>query len=73
MAHPRRSSNVMAIYGNISRIYYFLHQCFFVFSGNFFQFQLFIGYDVVLGSIAAFYVFMVPFTKVEESFNVQVL
>lgn len=30
------------------------------------------GWDVLLGSIAAFYVFMVPYTKVEESFNVQV-
>ncbi|KAG5538761.1 hypothetical protein RHGRI_019344 [Rhododendron griersonianum] len=30
-----------------------------------------IGYDLLLGSIAAFYVFMVPYTKVEESFNVQ--
>ncbi|KAF7138049.1 hypothetical protein RHSIM_Rhsim07G0037600 [Rhododendron simsii] len=29
------------------------------------------GYDLLLGSIAAFYVFMVPYTKVEESFNVQ--
>lgn len=32
-----------------------------------------LGYDLFLGSIAAFYVFMVPFTKVEESFNIQVL
>ena len=31
------------------------------------------GYDVLLGSIAAFYVIMIPYTKVEESFNVQVL
>lgn len=31
------------------------------------------GYDLLLGSIAAFYVIMVPYTKVEESFNVQVL
>lgn len=32
-----------------------------------------IGYDLLLGSIAAFYVFMAPYTKVEESFNIQVL
>lgn len=31
------------------------------------------GYDMILGSIAAFYVFMVPYTKVEESFNVQAM
>ncbi|EPS65150.1 hypothetical protein M569_09628, partial [Genlisea aurea] len=31
------------------------------------------GYDVLLGSIAAFYVFMAPYTKVEESFNVQAM
>jgi len=31
------------------------------------------GYDLLLGSIAAFYVIMVPYTKVEESFNIQVL
>ncbi|KVH97173.1 hypothetical protein Ccrd_000737 [Cynara cardunculus var. scolymus] len=31
------------------------------------------GYDVLLGSIAAVYVFMAPFTKVEESFNIQAL
>ncbi|XP_009603143.1 dol-P-Man:Man(7)GlcNAc(2)-PP-Dol alpha-1,6-mannosyltransferase isoform X2 [Nicotiana tomentosiformis] len=31
------------------------------------------GYDLVLGSIAAFYVFTVPYTKVEESFNVQAM
>lgn len=31
-----------------------------------------LGYDLLLRSIAAFYVFMVPYTKVEESFNVQV-
>ena len=32
-----------------------------------------VGFDLVLGSIAAFYVIMAPYTKVEESFNVQVL
>lgn len=31
-----------------------------------------IGWDFLLGSVAAFYVIMVPYTKVEESFNVQV-
>ncbi|KAL3641369.1 dolichyl-P-Man:Man(7)GlcNAc(2)-PP-dolichol alpha-1,6-mannosyltransferase [Castilleja foliolosa] len=31
------------------------------------------GYDVLLGSIAALYVFMAPYTKVEESFNVQAM
>ncbi|KAK8492832.1 hypothetical protein V6N12_009714 [Hibiscus sabdariffa] len=31
------------------------------------------GYDLLLGSIAAFYVFMVPYTKVEESFNIQAM
>ncbi|KAH6772849.1 asparagine-linked glycosylation 12-like protein [Perilla frutescens var. hirtella] len=31
------------------------------------------GYDLLLGLIAAFYVFMVPYTKVEESFNVQAM
>uniref|UniRef100_A0A7N1A589 Mannosyltransferase n=1 Tax=Kalanchoe fedtschenkoi TaxID=63787 RepID=A0A7N1A589_KALFE len=31
------------------------------------------GYDLILGSIAAFYVLMVPYTKVEESFNVQAM
>ncbi|GAB2284288.1 dolichyl-P-Man:Man(7)GlcNAc(2)-PP-dolichol alpha-1,6-mannosyltransferase [Dionaea muscipula] len=31
------------------------------------------GYDMVLGSIAAFYVFTVPYTKVEESFNMQAM
>lgn len=31
------------------------------------------GYDLVLGSIAAFYILMVPYTKVEESFNVQAM
>jgi hypothetical protein len=30
------------------------------------------GWDLMLGSIAAFYAVMVPYTKVEESFNVQV-
>ncbi|KAK9095109.1 hypothetical protein Scep_026578 [Stephania cephalantha] len=29
------------------------------------------GWDLLLGSIVAFYVFAVPYTKVEESFNVQ--
>ncbi|OMO69623.1 hypothetical protein CCACVL1_19368 [Corchorus capsularis] len=31
------------------------------------------GYDLLLGSIAAFYVLMVPYTKVEESFNMQAM
>ncbi|XP_024017008.1 dol-P-Man:Man(7)GlcNAc(2)-PP-Dol alpha-1,6-mannosyltransferase [Morus notabilis] len=31
------------------------------------------GYDMLLGSIAAFYVITVPYTKVEESFNVQAM
>jgi alpha-1,6-mannosyltransferase len=30
------------------------------------------GWDLMLGSIAAFYAVMAPYTKVEESFNVQV-
>jgi alpha-1,6-mannosyltransferase len=30
------------------------------------------GYDLILGSVAAIYVVMAPYTKVEESFNVQV-
>ena len=30
------------------------------------------GYDFLLCTIAAFYVITVPYTKVEESFNVQV-
>ncbi|KAF9625438.1 hypothetical protein IFM89_022835 [Coptis chinensis] len=29
------------------------------------------GWDLLLGFIATFYVFLVPYTKVEESFNVQ--
>lgn len=37
---------------------------------NFLQFY---GYDLLLGSIAAFYVFMAPYTKVEESFNIQAM
>lgn len=32
----------------------------------------FSGWDLLLGSIGAFYVISVPYTKVEESFNVQV-
>ncbi|OAY49438.1 dol-P-Man:Man(7)GlcNAc(2)-PP-Dol alpha-1,6-mannosyltransferase isoform X1 [Manihot esculenta] len=31
------------------------------------------GYDLLLGFIAAFYVFAVPYTKVEESFNIQAM
>ncbi|XP_057445644.1 dol-P-Man:Man(7)GlcNAc(2)-PP-Dol alpha-1,6-mannosyltransferase-like isoform X2 [Lotus japonicus] len=31
------------------------------------------GYDLLLGSIAAFYTITVPYTKVEESFNVQAM
>ncbi|GMN60060.1 hypothetical protein TIFTF001_029141 [Ficus carica] len=31
------------------------------------------GYDLLLGSIAVFYVIAVPYTKVEESFNVQAM
>ncbi|KAJ4847628.1 hypothetical protein Tsubulata_002736, partial [Turnera subulata] len=31
------------------------------------------GYDLLLGSIAAFYVLAVPYTKVEESFNIQAM
>ncbi|KAK6918670.1 GPI mannosyltransferase [Dillenia turbinata] len=39
-------------------------------SSNFFDRY---GFDLLLGSIAAFYVFMVPYTKVEESFNIQAM
>ncbi|KAJ0024833.1 hypothetical protein Pint_07262 [Pistacia integerrima] len=35
------------------------------------QFFKLYGYDLLLGSFAAFYVLKVPYTKVEESFNVQ--
>lgn len=31
------------------------------------------GYDLLLGSIAVFYVIAVPYTKVEESFNIQAM
>ncbi|XP_010692030.2 dol-P-Man:Man(7)GlcNAc(2)-PP-Dol alpha-1,6-mannosyltransferase isoform X1 [Beta vulgaris subsp. vulgaris] len=31
------------------------------------------GYDLILGSVAAFYVFTIPYTKVEESFNMQAM
>ncbi|THU54861.1 hypothetical protein C4D60_Mb11t00520 [Musa balbisiana] len=31
------------------------------------------GWDLLIGSIAAFYAIMVPYTKVEESFNVQAM
>ncbi|XP_073316920.1 dol-P-Man:Man(7)GlcNAc(2)-PP-Dol alpha-1,6-mannosyltransferase isoform X1 [Primulina huaijiensis] len=33
----------------------------------------FYGYDLLLGLIAAFYLFMAPYTKVEESFNIQAM
>ncbi|XP_078177961.1 homolog of asparagine-linked glycosylation 12 isoform X6 [Carex rostrata] len=33
----------------------------------------FSGWDLLLGSIGAFYVIVVPYTKVEESFNVQAM
>ncbi|KNA14340.1 hypothetical protein SOVF_108250 [Spinacia oleracea] len=31
------------------------------------------GYDLILGLVAAFYVFAIPYTKVEESFNMQAM
>ncbi|KAL0379794.1 UNVERIFIED_CONTAM: Dol-P-Man:Man(7)GlcNAc(2)-PP-Dol alpha-1,6-mannosyltransferase [Sesamum angustifolium] len=37
------------------------------------KFMQLYGDDLLLGSIAAFYVFMAPYTKVEESFNVQAM
>ncbi|KAL6569275.1 dolichyl-P-Man:Man(7)GlcNAc(2)-PP-dolichol alpha-1,6-mannosyltransferase [Orobanche minor] len=37
------------------------------------KYMQFYGYDMLLGSIATFYVFMAPYTKVEESFNVQAM
>ncbi|KAL3537086.1 hypothetical protein ACH5RR_000452 [Cinchona calisaya] len=40
---------------------------------NFSKFMQIYGYDLLLGSIAAFYVFMAPYTKVEESFNIQAM
>ncbi|XP_057532584.1 dol-P-Man:Man(7)GlcNAc(2)-PP-Dol alpha-1,6-mannosyltransferase isoform X1 [Amaranthus tricolor] len=39
-------------------------------SGNFLHNY---GYDLILGSVAAFYVFSIPYTKVEESFNMQAM
>ncbi|KAI0500278.1 hypothetical protein KFK09_018488 [Dendrobium nobile] len=43
-----------------------LKSCFSKFLYNF-------GWDLLLGAIAAFYLIMVPYTKVEESFNVQAM
>ncbi|GAY57853.1 hypothetical protein CUMW_182650 [Citrus unshiu] len=40
-------------------------------SSSFSKFLKIYGYDIVLGLIATFYVLAVPYTKVEESFNVQ--
>ncbi|CAI9101220.1 OLC1v1038492C1 [Oldenlandia corymbosa var. corymbosa] len=40
---------------------------------NFSKFLQLYGYDLFLGTIAAFYVFMAPYTKVEESFNLQAM
>lgn len=42
-------------------------------SSSFSKFLKIYGYDIVLGLIAAFYVVAVPYTKVEESFNVQAM
>lgn len=39
-------------------------------SGKFLDYY---GYDLILGSVAAFYVLAVPYTKVEESFNMQAM
>ncbi|CAH9097925.1 unnamed protein product [Cuscuta epithymum] len=42
-------------------------------AGNSASFFTLYGYDMLLGLIAAFYVLAVPYTKVEESFNVQAM
>ncbi|GMH21633.1 hypothetical protein Nepgr_023475 [Nepenthes gracilis] len=42
-------------------------------AGKSWKFMQNYGYDLLLGSIAAFYVFTVPYTKVEESFNMQAM
>ncbi|KAK9207603.1 hypothetical protein WN943_017892 [Citrus x changshan-huyou] len=42
-------------------------------SSSFSKFLKIYGYDIVLGLIATFYVLAVPYTKVEESFNVQAM
>lgn len=76
----RKSEKFLELYGNISvviPIFSFIPFVFLlvIFSWNqelSFLKRSFIGYDLLLGSIAAFYVLMVPYTKVEESFNVQV-
>nr|XP_027113401.1 dol-P-Man:Man(7)GlcNAc(2)-PP-Dol alpha-1,6-mannosyltransferase-like [Coffea arabica] len=40
---------------------------------NLSRFMQLYGYDLLLGSIAVFYVVMAPYTKVEESFNIQAM
>ncbi|KAH9733484.1 Dol-P-Man:Man(7)GlcNAc(2)-PP-Dol alpha-1,6-mannosyltransferase [Citrus sinensis] len=42
-------------------------------SSSFSKFLKIYGYDIVLGLIATFYVLAMPYTKVEESFNVQAM
>ncbi|KAJ0961847.1 hypothetical protein J5N97_029675 [Dioscorea zingiberensis] len=66
-----RLSKFVQEFGEFLSLYHISPVDFSIFQGFEICGTLNAGWDVLLGSIAAFYVFMVPYTKVEESFNVQ--